>query len=179
MKEMQIRKIMLGFVCVFVLNFVVGCGRVGVNTIQGLKDISNYNKIYVVDPDVSSKEQEEKHIASNAEYTQFARDTMINALKEKGTFSLLESLSSSPDSLAVETKIDLRYGNRAMRYMVGFGAGSGSIVCNLKLKDISSGEIKLEMESHSTLAVGAFGGSMGAVIEANIKKAVDEFVKEL
>jgi hypothetical protein len=79
----------------------------------------------------------------------------------------------------VETKIDLVYGSRAMRYIVGFGAGSGSIVCNLKLKDISSGEIKLEMESHSKLSMGGLGGSMGAVIEANIEKTVDEFVKKL
>jgi hypothetical protein len=178
MKEIQIQKIAIGLVCVFIINFV-GCGGTSVRTIQGPKDISNYNKIYVADPDVSSVEQEEKHIASNAEYTQFARDTIINTLKEKGTFSLIESLSSSPGSLSVETKIDLRYGNRAMRYMVGFGAGSGSIVCNLKLKDISSGEIKLEMESNSTLAIGAFGGSMGAVIEANIKKTVREFAKKL
>lgn len=174
MKEMQIRKIVLGLVCVFAINFV-GCGRVGVNTIQGPKDISNYNKIYVADPNVSSREQDERSIAINAEYTKYARDALIDALKEKGTFSLLESLSSSPDSLTVETKIDLVYGSRAKRIM--FFAGHGTVVCNIKLKDISSGEIKLEVESHSRLSVGRY--SMRTVIEANIEQAVDEFVKEL
>ena len=73
-----------GYVSVSVLNFVIGCGRVGIRTIQEPKDTSSYNKIYIADPDVSSKEQEEMYIASNAEYTQFAKDTIIIALKQTG-----------------------------------------------------------------------------------------------
>lgn len=179
MKDIQMPRIALLFVCMFVFTSIIGCGRTGVRTIQGPMDISNYNKIYVADADVSSREQTDEHRDLNVKYSQFAKDEMVKALEQKSRFRILENIGSSPDTLTIESKIDIVYGSRALRYSVGFGAGSGSIIFNIKLKAISSGEVKLEIESHADLSMGAFGGSIEGVIQDNIKKTVSEFAAKL
>ena len=54
-----------------------------------------------------------------------------------------------------------------------------AIKINMQLKEASSDEIKLEMESESLLSVGAFGGNMEGVVEKAISEIVTQFAANL
>ncbi len=179
MKKIQMPKIIFLLIYMFVFTFIIGCGRAHLRTIKEPMDVSNYNEIYVANTDISCREQTWEAKDLNAKYSQFAKDEIVNALKQRSKYTILENISSSPNSLIIETTIHIVYGSRALRYLVGFGAGSGSIVVNMKSKESSSNEIKLEMESRSKLSVGAFGGSMDEVIKNSIKKIVSQFIAKL
>lgn len=54
-------------------------------------------------------------------------------------------------------------GNRAVRYMVGFGAGKTKIVAHVKFIDSATGAVQLEKDVDGKVWIGFMGGeSMGA-----------------
>ena len=163
----------------FVFAPIAGCGKAHFQTIKEVTDLSKYNEIYVPNTVVSSDEQKEKLNALNVEFAQLSKNEIVNALTQKSRYRLIEELDSSSSPLVVETTIHIVYGSRALRYWVGFGAGKGSVVINMKLKESLSNEIKFELESKSNLSVGLFGGSMDKVIKNSIKKIVSQFVEKL
>ena len=165
--------------CMLFLTMVGGCGGAHIVTINADVDIANYNTVYVEEADVASAKQNEKIDEANARYAQYAREQIIAALRQKGRLEILNDISTTPDSLTLQTTLRIVYGSRALRYMVGYGAGSGSISITMKLVDSTSDELKKEVHSNSTLAIGLFGGDMDGVIEKNIKRVVDEFIKQL
>ena len=67
--------------------------------------------------------------------------------------------------------IDVQYGNRALRYTVGFGAGKGHVRSTLVVDDGAKQE-KYRSGADSDLAIGGFGGDIGAVLRDNIHKLV-------
>ena len=179
MTKVQKGDIMFMLVVTFIVTFVSGCGQPHVRTIKELMDTSNYSNIYVANAEVSSKEQTDVAKGLNQKFSKFATDEMVRALKQKSAYAVVGNISPAPKTLVAETTIDIAYGSRALRYWVGFGAGSGSITVNTKLKDSLSSEIKLEMETRGNLSVGAFGGSMEAVIMDSIKEGISKFVAKL
>jgi len=62
---------------------------------------------------------------------------------------------------------------------VGFGAGAGSCIIRLTLKDSSTAEVKYEVENESDLAIGAFGGSMEKLIKKNIRNTIKKLESQL
>jgi len=165
--------------CILFLSMVNGCGGAHIVTMPAHVDIANYNMVYVEEADVASAKQNEKINEANARHAQYARELIITALQEKGRLEILSDIGTTPDSLTLQTTMRIVYGSRAARYLVGYGAGSGSISITMKLVDSTSGEVKLEVNGNSTLAIGLFGGDMDGVIRKNIKRVVNEFVAQL
>lgn len=172
----QITKILT--ILFFLLN-IIGCGKAGHTLLTKPENISNYKDIYISDVSVSSKEQSENAQKLNEEMMAFTKDELIKALEQKGTYNILQESTSSSVYLTLETKIEIVYGSRALRYLVGFGAGSGACKISMKLKDSSSGEVKYETKSESKLAGGGFGGSMDVTVKDNITKTVKQFVDRM
>ena len=179
MKETQMRKVLFSLTLGFALTLVVGCGRPSVRTIIEPKDISTYSQVYVADVAVSSHEETDAAKELNAKFSRLTKDVIIRTLGQKSRYTIQENLASSPEPLSIDTTIRITYGSRALRYMVGFGAGTGSMVANIYLKDASSGEVKLQMESNSALSVGTFGGSMDKVVMDNVRELVGQFMAAL
>ena len=179
MNNNQIHKIIIAFICILVFAPIAGCGKAHFKTIKEVTDLSQYSEVYVLNTVVSSNEQNEKLNALNVEFAQFSKNEVVNALTQKSKYNLIEEIKPSSNSLLVETRIHIVYGSRALRYWVGFGAGKGSVVINMKLKESLSNEIKFELESKSNLSVGAFGGIMDKVIKNSIKKIVSQFIEKL
>lgn len=70
-----------------------------------------------------------------------------------------------PEPALVLTGIvsEYRAGSRAMRYLVGFGAGKTKVVADVKLTDRKTGQVVLEDKVDGKVVIGVLGGdSMGA-----------------
>jgi len=50
-------------------------------------------------------------------------------------------------------------GNRAARYLVGFGAGRTKLVADVKVRDAETGQLLMEQKVDGHVYVGLFGGS--------------------
>jgi hypothetical protein len=98
-----------------------------------------------------------------------ARSSLSKALAEKGYQVLDGAPVAATDPQTVDLDVDLQYGNRAMRYFVGFGAGKGHVRSTMNIKDMA-GRVLFESAADSDLAMGGFGGDMGSVFRANIEK---------
>ncbi len=166
------------FILLFMLS-IIGCGKASYTVLVNPDNISSYENIYVADVSVSSKEQSENAKKVNEEMITFTKDELLKAIKQKGSYNIIENAESCSNCLILETNIEIVYGSRALRYIVGMGAGSGSCKINMKLTDPSSGQVKYETKSKSKLAGGAFGGSMDATVKNNIIGTVKQFVDRM
>jgi len=156
-----------------------GCGRAYTVTMKAPEDIERYNAIHVENPDVASAEHTEDALQANGRYAAFMKEQLIQAVQEKMRFELCDHLDGDTETLSLEATMRIVYGSQAARYIVGFGAGSGSIDITVRLEDPLSHEIKAGMHSNSRLSIGVFGGDMDAVIEKSIKRIVDDFFAQL
>ena len=100
-------------------------------------------------------------------------DTRIN----KCDFDKLKAIPS--DTLLVDVDIDMIYGSRVLRGVVGFGAGSGHSTVTINLIDPQSKEIKFSTTEKENLSMGFFGGSMNGVVKRSIQESIQKFVAEL
>ena len=65
--------------------------------------------------------------AQMIEWQQFARSEFENYVDESH-YKLIKQLSDNPQkTLIINLDINMKYGNRALRYWVGFGAGKGNV----------------------------------------------------
>ena len=83
--------------------------------------------------------------------------------------------STDEASLGFNLELDIIYGSRAARYWGGFGAGKGSVNSTFEVIDSKTKQTKYSTSAASDLAMGAFGGSMEAVIKKNIDKLLDSY----
>lgn len=175
MKKVMGRKF---WIVVLLLAFTapIGCGRAKVKFLKAPESGSSYKNIQVGDVVVTSDKQGEKYDDLNTKFASYAKETFIKVLKTKGIYNVAEG--SSTDVFTLESKTDIAYGSRALRYFVGFGAGTGYCTTILEVKD-SSGEVKIKTETKSKLSMGGFGGSMDKVIKNNIKLAIKRLVSQL
>lgn len=154
-------------VLVVVTALLSGCGGIHStvttppNSVVGLK-------LAVISPvAVTSKEQNADALALNDEAKKLAAEELQSMLASKGIAGGVEG------DVLVTCAIDITYGNKALRYFVGFGAGAGHIKVRLTLKD-ASGSVRYATLTESDLAIGAFGGDMKKVMREAIRAAVKE-----
>ncbi len=134
--------------------------------------IDGIRMVTIAPVEVESKEQNANALALNAKWKDMARYELRSMLADK-------QISTSPDSQeTVVCHIRVVYGNRALRYWVGFGAGSGSLTVTIELKD-QNGNVQYATQSKADLAMGAYGGDMSNVARKTIRTAVREFGSKL
>ncbi|WP_019272004.1 DUF4410 domain-containing protein [Neisseria lactamica] len=74
------------------------------------------------------------------------------------------------DDLDVNVNIEnFNEGNRALRYLVGFGAGKATSKIVTTLVDKESGKIVGHIQTDGMLAMGAFGGNSGDILKRSAK----------
>ena len=109
------------------------------------------------------------------EWERFARSE-LEVYVRKSHYRLVELVNEDLwGTLVVNLDIDLAYGNRALRYWVGFGAGKGSVDSVLTVIDPMTRDEKLRVVAKSDLAIGGFGGDMEKVLKKNIKLLVEQY----
>lgn len=153
---------------VFPLILAIGCGRAYVRNARPASDLSSYRKVILESVTVTSDEQHAGALRDNEEMTKFIREEVLAALRRDGRYQMIDSPAAADEgTLRLGIASHVHYGSRALRYVVGFGAGSGSVVSTLT-GTTAGGEQKVRSQSESDLAMGAFGGSMKKVIRKNV-----------
>src|SRR5687768_3718015 len=73
--------------------------------------------------------------------------------------------AATPTLLLTGMIVKFQKGNRAKRYLIGFGAGATKMVVHVKFADAATGEVLFERDVDGKVFIGVFGGdSKGATI---------------
>jgi hypothetical protein len=110
-----------------------------------------------------------------AEWETYTRGELDRSLRASGYKLLTELPADSSRTLIVDAKLDVRYGNRALRYWAGFGAGKGGVNSVLTAIDSKTQQEEFRASAASDLAIGAFGGDIGDVLKENVGKLIAQF----
>lgn len=149
-----------------------GCGGIHNMVTKQPDGIGMIKAVAIAPVEVISKEQNADALSLNAQWKKMAEDELQSLLVSKNI-----TVSNNTQATIV-CRINAVYGNRALRYWVGFGAGSGSLQVNIELKD-NNGNVRYATVSKAKLAVGAFGGDMSKVAREAIQTAVKDFGSRL
>lgn len=158
---------------------LASCGRAHIK--QGVKasDLKSYSNIIIKNVRVYSNEENAKENQElqnkMKQWEGFAR-TELEEYINKSKYKLVKSVNKAKGkTLTIDLEMNVEYGNRALRYFVGFGAGSGGIDSKLTVKDAKTGKIKFQSDVASDLSGGGFGGDMNETIKENIKVLVEHY----
>lgn len=147
------------------------CGRLHTTVVtEPTSAVTGLKKIGVAPVTVTSKEQNPDARQFNDQWKRMAADEIQSMLSAKG--------ARGSGGGTVECKIHVVYGSRALRYFIGFGAGSGAVEIDLALKD-AGGRVVYATRSEADLGGGGFGGDMPATVRKAIAGAVKDFGSRL
>ncbi len=156
-----------------------GCGGAHVRTEVATQDWAEYESVYLQRVQVYSKEPSAKDNEALHQKMREWHAYTVEQIQGYLTQTPLEVLEQEPTSagrtLAVKFDVEVQYGNRALRYFIGFGAGKGGVYSTLTLTDADSGEIKYKAHSNSELQFGVVGGDVGQIFESNINELISRF----
>jgi hypothetical protein len=122
--------------------------------------------------EVTSTEDDSDSLAMNEEWRRLAQEEL------QAFFAKRQIAEKTTADAIIACRIRITYGNRALRYFVSFGAGSGHMDVTIELKD-RNGRVLYATSSKANLSVGIFGGSMSYVARETIQKAVNDFGSRL
>lgn len=164
---------------IFMAVFLYGCGAAHIKTDIQSPDLRQYENFYVRDVKVYSNEPNAKTniaLQKKMEYwASFTRTELENYIRESH-YRLVDSVEAeSGKVLIADINVNVVYGNRALRWAVGFGAGKGGVDSLLIVKDAQTGRIKFKATSDSDLSMGGGGGDIDAVLKDNIRKLIDQY----
>ena len=153
-------------VAVFALAFSA-CGAIHSQVITQPDNIALLKQVIVLPVEFVSKEQTPDALARNAQWKTLASNELRALLVRKNIGE------SSNGQATVRCRIEVTYGNRAVRDLIGFGAGAGHIRVTMELKD-STGTVRYATTSEADLAAEAHGDDMAQVAPQTIAVAVKE-----
>ncbi len=150
--------------------FVYGlfaCGSVNHRIAVQPQNNLSLKQVKLMPVEVISKEQNSDALALNAQCKEIATYELQILLQDK-------NISLNNSDIVVDCLIYVVYGDRALRYCVGFGAGSGYMSVTIELKNVQ-GTVLYATNSQAVLTMGLFGGDMSQVARNTIVAAVKEF----
>lgn len=155
------------------LSLLQSCGSAHVkpNIVSG--DLNEYATASISSINIESREQNGDSLEMNRAMEAYAREKLGLLISEN---LYIEQTAAAVDGhLEFNLEMDIVYGSRAARYWVGFGAGKGTVRSSFTVVDSKTKQVKYSSTGESDLAMGAFGGSMEAVIKKNIDKLLEGF----
>ena len=147
---------------------LTACGMAHTSVTTPASNLTAVKQVALRPVQVSSAEQNADAAALNEEFRQMALSELQSLMASKGIVT-----SPTADS-KVGCNIDVTYGNRALRYFVGFGAGAGHVKIHTEMTD-GSGAVRYATNTEADLAVGGFGGDMSSVVRDAVRDAMKEF----
>lgn len=156
-----------------------GCGVAHVKTDTQALDLRQYDNVLIQQVKLYSLEESAKDNdelqRKMRQWTAFSR-AELEGYAQRSSYKLIDTLdAASGKTLTVDLDVNLQYGNRALRWAVGLGAGSGAVDSELTMKDAHSGKVKFHSEAHSDLSVGFGGGDMEEVLKENIRELLKDY----
>ena len=168
-------------ILVLIFMFVVlnGCGVAHVRMDTPSTDLENYESVIIGVVKVYSNEAAAKNnipLQEKLKNWESSSRAKLEEFIKKNRYKLIESREeTSGNILVVNLDVNVQYGNRALRWAVGFGAGKGGVSSVLTAKDFDTGEIKFRANADSDLAMGGAGGDIGNVLASNVEKLLIQF----
>jgi hypothetical protein len=138
-------------------------GLVGISRGFNLKDyrIALVKLFKVTEPELN--DEEDKKLA--AEMPAYLQAELVRRLRESGLFARVINASEtdytqgSEKTLVLDGEITrLAPGSRALRYLVGFGAGRSKAQSEMRFLDARTGTVLMVTADRSVAAYGIFGG---------------------
>ena len=159
-------------------------GRVGIATGFNLKD---YPVIAVERFPVAKSEIEDQGDQRFADRMAFFYQAeLIRRLREAGLFSRVVNLSETDLPVGADKVLKLRgtitrlgRGSQAVRYLVGFGAGSTRAQAEMYFVDADSGQVMLVTADRRLASMGMFGGDDEDFLRESFNNMARDLVKFL
>jgi hypothetical protein len=148
------------------------CGGVHHTVITDSPNIPKLKEVELLTVEVNSKEQTSEALSKNNQLKEIATEEIQALLNAKNIIAVTDS------DTTINCHIDIVYGSRALRYFVGFGAGSGHISVTVELKN-NDGNVLYATNSEADLSIGVFGGDFTEVAGKTIVEAINEFGSQL
>ena len=172
---MKSMKIKLKHVAAVVLIVgATGCASTKQAEFESASDLNSYKVIQVADTKITSDEANSGAVEANNRIKSFYSESVSKSLTSVNK-AVVSSQSASSGALVLESRVDIHYGSRALRYWVGFGAGKGHATITLTGKDSVTGEEKYKDVRTLSLSMGKFGGSFEEMIKQKISEQVKKF----
>lgn len=153
---------------------LTSCGRVHHRVITQAEYFPELKQVKLVPTEVKSREQHKHARDINEQVRIKADDRFQGIIVSKGI-----EISDACESV-LSCRVYVRYGNRALRYFVGYGAGAGRVSVKIELKDNQDTIIyATETTSDLAMTVGDVGGDMIPLIDKVIGQAMDKFVEKM
>ena len=151
---------------------ISACGSVHNKVVAQPDSVEALKQVNLLPIEVTSMEQSTEALRLNEQWGAMAREELQSVLAAK---SVAVASDAQP---TVSCKINIKYGSRALRYVVGFGAGTGSMRVQIELRD-ETGRVRYATETAADLSIGAFGGDMASVARKSIRSAAKDFGSRL
>lgn len=148
------------------------CGGVHHKVVTQPQSTLILEQIKLLPVKVNSKEQNPDALSLNDQWKELVSSELQTILDAK------RILITGDSNTTLECRIDVVYGNQALRYFVGFGAGSGHVSMSLKMKD-KFGAVLYATNTEADLSIGVFGGSMQQLVRKTINDALKEFDEQV
>jgi hypothetical protein len=104
----------------------------------------------------------------------------LTKLKKFGTVnSIVGPEAAASDLIFTGTITDYTGGNRAARYLIGFGAGKAKVVAEIKIVDRATGNVLLDRKVDGKVIMGLFGGNTNGATRGLAKEVAKETKKAL
>lgn len=88
-----------------------------------------------------------------------------------------ENVSNAPTLKIVGEVTNYDKGNRAARYLIGFGAGATKVNANVKFIDAATGNVLLEKQVDGVVWIGMFGGDSNGA-KSGLAKEISNLAKK-
>lgn len=152
--------------------FLSGCGVSHMRIVKQSASMAKPQEVSLVRVEVVSDRQGVDKEDLSTAWEKLAVDELQSLLAQK----LVKVRAGAHPTIVC--RINVKFGNKALRYWVGFGAGTGSVDVVVEMKD-ANGQVIYATAAKANLSIGAFGGSMTAVVDGAIKSAVADFGSRL
>jgi len=154
---------------------LVGCGAPHVTSAPAPAGLPGYKAVFIhhvvfrdEEPNAATNELLQQRLH---EWESQSRQQLQDTLRERGYAVLDEKPADAHAILVLACDVDVQYGNRALRWAVGFGAGKGSVRSTLVASNGWNGAELFRASVASDLDMSVTGGDMSKVVRENIAKA--------
>lgn len=156
-----------------------GCSVTHVQPGVQAPDLTSYKavrigevKVYSLEPNAEDNEPLQELMTGWQAYSQ---DQLRNYV-ERSNLQLTTD-GATADTLLLDLDVNVQYGNRALRWAVGFGAGKGGVYPELTAKDANTGEVKYDAKAHADMLGGPAGGDIGELLKLKVQKLIEHFIQ--
>tara|TARA_B110000908_G_C10217287_1_gene433417 strand:- start:921 stop:1577 length:657 start_codon:yes stop_codon:yes gene_type:complete len=144
------------------------------------EDLDEYDNMLISDVRVYSNETEAEYnveLTEKLEGWKFYSKALLETYISNSKYNLVTSLGDAEGStLLVDLDVNVLYGNRALRWAVGYGAGEGGVDSTLTVTDAVTEEVKYKSQADSNLTMGVAGGDVGDMLEENVQNLIQQYI---